>query len=135
MRLPEDQHAQTEPALSGAFLNLCAVPSLHVLPCSYLPGVQEAASQHLEQLEGSRKLFVAANSLSISQRQLLYAHDELTMAVLRITTRRENEQVGWYCMTLRGRTLAGTAGWCIVLQTSKQVLSSAQQHEHISSNT
>ncbi len=63
-------------------------------PCSYLPGVQEAAKQHLQQLEGSRKLFVAANSLAVAQRQLLYAHDELSMALLRITTRREGEQVG-----------------------------------------
>lgn len=62
--------------------------------CSYLPGVHEAAKQHLEQLEGSRKLFLAANSLSIAQRQLLYAHDELSMALLRITTRAEGEQVG-----------------------------------------
>jgi hypothetical protein len=62
--------------------------------CSYLPGVQEAAKQHLEQLEGSRKMFLAANSLSIAQRQLLYAHDELSMALLRITTRAEGEQVG-----------------------------------------
>lgn len=68
--------------------------------CSYLPGVREAAKQHLEQLDGSRKMFVAANSLSIAQRQLLYAHDELSMALLRITTRREGEQVGsvaWSC--------------------------------------
>jgi hypothetical protein len=65
-----------------------------VCACSYLPGVHETAKQHLEQLEGSRKMFVAANSLSIAQRQLLYAHDELSMALLRITTRREVEQVG-----------------------------------------
>jgi hypothetical protein len=37
---------------------------------------------------------VAATSLSIAQRQLLYAHDELSMALLRITTRRDGEQVG-----------------------------------------
>lgn len=65
----------------------------HTHTHSYLPGVGDAAKQHLEQLEGSRKLFVAANSLSIAQRQLLYAHDELSMAVLRIMSRGEGEQV------------------------------------------
>lgn len=62
-------------------------------PCRQLPGVPESASQHLEQLEGSRKLFSAAGALSIAQRQLLYAHDELAMALLRISTRMEGEQV------------------------------------------
>lgn len=85
---------QAEPApLTG-----CLCGTTHaawcVCLCSYLPGVHEAAKQHLEQLEGSRKLFLAANSLSIAQRQLLYAHDELSMALLRITTRAEGEQVG-----------------------------------------
>lgn len=72
---------------------LCALVCV-CWPCSYLPGVHDAAKQHLQQLEGSRKLFVAATSLSIAQRQLLYAHDELSMALLRITTRRDGEQVG-----------------------------------------
>jgi len=98
---------------------------MDVLLCSYLPGVQDAASQHLEQLEGSRKLFVAANSLSISQRQLLYAHDELTMAVLRITTRRDNEQVGWCCMTTGPRSPSGDSGLVHSFHTRKQVWSSA----------
>jgi hypothetical protein len=62
--------------------------------CRSLPGVSEAASQHLERLEGSRKLFIAAGALSGAQRQLLYALDELAMALLRIGTRLEGEQVG-----------------------------------------
>jgi hypothetical protein len=61
--------------------------------CRSLPGVSEAASQHLERLEGSRKLFIAAGALSGAQRQLLYALDELAMALLRIGTRLEGEQV------------------------------------------
>ena len=57
--------------------------------------MSDAAAQHLEQLEGSRKLFGAAGALGGAQRQLLYAHDELAMALLRIRTRLDGEQVRW----------------------------------------
>jgi hypothetical protein len=58
--------------------------------------VSDAAAKHLEQLEGSREMFTAVNKLTLAQRQLLYAVDELAMAVQRITGRRDGEQVcGW----------------------------------------
>lgn len=66
---------------------------LGCLWCRYLPGVSESASAHLDRLEGSRRLFIAAGALSVAQRQLLYAHDELAMSLLRIETRMAGEQV------------------------------------------
>eukprot|EP00879_Flechtneria_rotunda_P015358 GHRR01016055.1.p1 GENE.GHRR01016055.1~~GHRR01016055.1.p1 ORF type:complete len:718 (+),score=368.98 GHRR01016055.1:492-2645(+) len=44
-------------------------------------------------LEGCRRLFTAASQLALAQRQMLYAHDEVAMARLSITTRLEGEQV------------------------------------------
>lgn len=96
----------------------------------HLPaGVSESSSAHLERLEASRQLFTAAGALSTAQRQLLYAHDELAMAVLRIETRMAGEQVRaahCYCcgacgvlcetsglLTLLGALYGSTAGGLI----------------------
>jgi hypothetical protein len=84
--------------------------------------MQEASKAHLQQLEGSRKLFIAANSLIGAQRQLLYAHDELSMALLRITTRRDGEQVGWGLAAGRGVLLYHIIYHCVG-GTSQQGLS------------
>lgn len=50
-------------------------------------GLQAAAEAHLEALEATRKLFIEARALSMAQRSLLYAHDELDMAVMRFQLR------------------------------------------------
>lgn len=80
--------------MAAQWVEVTTYKLLWVICCRYLPGVSESASAHLERLEGSRRLFTAAGALGVAQRQLLYAHDELAMALLRIETRMEGEQVG-----------------------------------------
>ncbi len=58
-----------------------------------LKALVDDARAHLERLEAQRKLLVDARTLSLAQRQLLYAHDELSMATMRIRLRAEGEQV------------------------------------------
>lgn len=53
----------------------------------------EAAGAHLERLEGQRRLFLAARALALAQRMLLYAHDELGMATMRMRLRLPGEAV------------------------------------------
>ncbi len=39
---------------------------------------------HVDRLEAQRRLLVSARSVSLAQRMLLYAHDELAMATMRL---------------------------------------------------
>lgn len=56
-------------------------------------GLLVAARAHLDRLEAQRRLYLSARALGLAQRTLLYAHDELSMAVMRIRCRLEGEQV------------------------------------------
>lgn len=47
---------------------------------------------HVERLKVQRLLLVAARSVSLAQRTLLYAHDELAMATMRMRLAREGER-------------------------------------------
>lgn len=48
---------------------------------------------HLEALEVQRKLYLRSRSLSLAQRALLYAHDELDMSMMRMQLRGPGESV------------------------------------------
>ena len=48
---------------------------------------------HLEVLEMQRKLYLRSRSLSLAQRALLYAHDELDMSMMRMQLRAPGEAV------------------------------------------
>ena len=48
---------------------------------------------HLEVLETQRKLYLRSRSLSLAQRALLYAHDELDMSMMRMQLRAPGEAV------------------------------------------
>ncbi|GBF99704.1 hypothetical protein Rsub_12416 [Raphidocelis subcapitata] len=57
------------------------------------PELVAAGQAHLERLEGQRRLFLAARALALAQRMLLYAHDELAMATMRMRLRLPGESV------------------------------------------
>ncbi|DBA99603.1 TPA: hypothetical protein ACH3X3_012177 [Trebouxia sp. C0006] len=48
---------------------------------------------HLDLLEGQRKLFLRSRALSLAQRALLYAHDELDMSMMRMQLRSAHDVV------------------------------------------
>lgn len=48
---------------------------------------------HLDLLEGQRKLFLRSRALSLAQRALLYAHDELDMSMMRMQLRSAHDAV------------------------------------------
>ena len=48
---------------------------------------------HLEVLEAQRKLYLRSRALSLAQRALLYAHDELDMSMMRMQLRAAGEAV------------------------------------------
>ena len=48
---------------------------------------------HLEVLEAQRKLYLRSRALSLAQRGLLYAHDELDMSMMRMQLRSPDEVV------------------------------------------
>lgn len=48
---------------------------------------------HLEVLEAQRKLYLRSRSLSLGQRALLYAHDELDMSMMRMQLRAPGDPV------------------------------------------
>jgi len=48
---------------------------------------------HLDLLEGQRKLFLRSRALSLTQRALLYAHDELDMSMMRMQLRSAHDVV------------------------------------------
>ncbi len=62
----------------------------------------------MERLEAQRRLLVAARALSLAQRWLLYAHDELGMATARMRLARPGgERAGcWRSEGLRTQTTA-----------------------------
>ena len=51
------------------------------------------AKAHLEAFEAHKKLWLSARALSLSQRMLLYAKDELEMCTLRLHLRAPGERV------------------------------------------
>ncbi len=48
---------------------------------------------HLDLLEGQRKLFLRSRAVSLAQRALLYAHDELDMSMMRMQLRHVHDVV------------------------------------------
>lgn len=48
---------------------------------------------HLEMLEVQRKLYLRSRSVSLGQRALLYAHDELDMSMMRMQLRAPGDSV------------------------------------------
>ncbi len=48
---------------------------------------------HLDLVEGQRKLFLRSRALSLAQRALLYAHDELDMSMMRMQLRSAHDVV------------------------------------------
>lgn len=48
---------------------------------------------HLEMLEAQRKLYLRSRALSLAQRALLYAHDELDMSMMRMQVRDPGQAV------------------------------------------
>lgn len=48
---------------------------------------------HLEVLEGQRKLYLRTRAVSLAQRALLYAHDELDMSMMRMQLRSIHQVV------------------------------------------
>jgi len=48
---------------------------------------------HLDLLEGQRKLYLRSRALSLAQRALLYAHDELDMSMMRMQLRSAHDVV------------------------------------------
>ena len=48
---------------------------------------------HLDLLEGQRKLFLRSRAVSLAQRALLYAHDELDMSMMRMQLRSAHHVV------------------------------------------
>lgn len=71
------------------------------------PALAESAARHLKRLEALRKLFLTAGSLASAQRQLLHAHDELGMALVRLSAVGEEEAAGGQ---VRGRPGEGGEG-------------------------
>lgn len=51
------------------------------------------AKAHLEVLENQRKLYLRSRALSLTQRALLYAHDELDMSMMRMQIRSPGQVI------------------------------------------
>ena len=51
------------------------------------------AKAHLDVLEGQRKLYLRSRALSLAQRALLYAHDELDMSMMKMQLRGPGQAV------------------------------------------
>ncbi|KAK9844148.1 hypothetical protein WJX81_006007 [Elliptochloris bilobata] len=72
---------------------LRALRSLPPAAAARRDSVLAASKPALERLETERRLFVRGRSLALAQRFLLYAHDELAMAALRMRVRAPCEAV------------------------------------------
>ena len=51
------------------------------------------AKAHLDVLESQRKLYLRSRALTLTQRALLYAHDELDMSMMRMQLRSPGQVV------------------------------------------
>ncbi|GIL56939.1 hypothetical protein Vafri_12224 [Volvox africanus] len=63
--------------------------------------IMREGKAHVNRLEAQRRLLVAARSTSLAQRMLLYAHDELTMAAMRMRLAREGEPISAHEVNLK----------------------------------
>ncbi|GLI64470.1 hypothetical protein VaNZ11_007743 [Volvox africanus] len=63
--------------------------------------IMREGKAHVNRLEAQRRLLVAARSTSLAQRMLLYAHDELAMATMRMRLAREGEPISAHEVNLK----------------------------------
>ena len=71
-----------------------------MMTCSAANRRTEIASQgkaHMERLEAMRKLFTKSRALSLAQRALLYAKDELEMCTMRMRVRYYSQKLSIPC--------------------------------------
>lgn len=76
-----------------AVLSLCASMTLLMAAAATRDVLVSQAKMHLEVLENQRKLYLRSRALSLAQRALLYAHDELDMSMMRMQIRSPGQLV------------------------------------------
>ena len=93
---PRFSHSGSEVA-NGLRVCQCYSKALcHLAICNAAAAREALVAQskaHLELLEGQRKLYLRSRALTLAQRGLLYAHDELDMSTMRMQLRSPSEVV------------------------------------------
>ncbi|KAL0019181.1 hypothetical protein WJX77_000293 [Trebouxia sp. C0004] len=85
--------SETEQVLRILATHLRALKHLSAQAAAVREVLVAQSKAHLDLLEGQRKLFLRSRALSLAQRALLYAHDELDMSMMRMQLRSAHDVV------------------------------------------